>query len=234
MEKEKIYYIYIYLDPRKSGKYKYDINGKLLVLDYEPIYVGKGKDNRYEQHWGLNDLSNKFFERKLWKIKRKNLIPTIFIRENLTEDKAYKLEKTLIKIIGRNDFNEGPLCNHTKGGDGNSGKRSEELKKKQSELMKNLWNSERRKNHSKIMKKKWKNPEFKKAQCEIRKEMWENNPDSKKTKREALQKLWKDPDFRKKESKLRKKLWNPERKRKHSEVMKEKWKDPEYRKKKGV
>lgn len=235
MKKGKIYYVYIYLDPRKPGEYRYNVKGKLLALDYEPIYVGKGRGGRWEQHWILNTLPNKFLERRLWKIKEKKLVPTIFIREGLLEDKAYELEKALIEVIGRDDFKEGPLCNHTKGGDGNSGIRSEEENKKQSKLMRKYWSSsENRKNHGNKIRENWKNPEFKKAQCKIRKEAWKNNPDSKITKREALQELWKDPDFRKKEHELRKKLWNSERKRKHSEIMKEKWKDPEYRKKKGV
>jgi len=236
MKEKGKYYVYIYLDPRRPGKYKYMVDKQLLILDYEPIYVGKGKGIRYEQHWGLNNLSNKFFGRRLDKIKRKGLVPDIFIRDGLLENKALKLEKILIKIIGRDDLNEGPLCNHTDGGEGPSGAiPSEEKRKNQSKKMKRWWKDiEHRKRHSEIMKEKWKDPKFKKAQCEIRKEMWKNNPDSKITKREALQKLWEDPEFRKKESKLRKKLWTPERKRKHSKFMKEKWMDPEYGRNKGA
>ena len=38
-----IYYNYVYLDPRKPGRYIYDdINVSFL---YEPYYVGKGKIN---------------------------------------------------------------------------------------------------------------------------------------------------------------------------------------------
>jgi hypothetical protein len=36
------FYVYIYLDPRKPGKFHY---GE-YCFDYEPFYVGKGKDNR--------------------------------------------------------------------------------------------------------------------------------------------------------------------------------------------
>jgi len=39
-----IYYNYIYLDPRKPGKYNYNH----MCYLYEPIYVGKGKNNRYK------------------------------------------------------------------------------------------------------------------------------------------------------------------------------------------
>ena len=37
------FYTYVYLDPRKSGKYKYSE----YKFDYEPFYVGKGCGNRY-------------------------------------------------------------------------------------------------------------------------------------------------------------------------------------------
>ena len=48
---EKKHYVYIYLDPRNPGKYKYRIEDKILELDYEPIYVGKGFGDRYVCHW---------------------------------------------------------------------------------------------------------------------------------------------------------------------------------------
>ena len=35
---EKKYYVYIYIDPRKPGKFKY---GE-YEFDYEPFYIGKG------------------------------------------------------------------------------------------------------------------------------------------------------------------------------------------------
>ena len=45
-----IFYTYIYLDPRKPGKYEY---GDYL-FSYEPFYVGKGKGNK---HIGLKHTS---------------------------------------------------------------------------------------------------------------------------------------------------------------------------------
>jgi len=39
-------YIYVYLDPCKPGNYKY---GK-YKFDYEPFYVGKGRNNRWMVH----------------------------------------------------------------------------------------------------------------------------------------------------------------------------------------
>lgn len=45
---EELYCNYIYLDPRKPGKYQYE-NLDFCLL-YEPFYVGKDKDKRYLSH----------------------------------------------------------------------------------------------------------------------------------------------------------------------------------------
>ncbi|RLF56669.1 MAG: hypothetical protein DRN27_09210, partial [Thermoplasmata archaeon] len=43
------------------------------------------------------------------------------IKINLTEEKAFELEKKIISIIGRRNLNEGTLTNFTDGGEGTSG-----------------------------------------------------------------------------------------------------------------
>jgi hypothetical protein len=59
------FYIYIYLDPRKPGKYVYG----MYVFDYEPFYVGKGKDKQYISH--LREAVKKISEsRKDKKLRR--------------------------------------------------------------------------------------------------------------------------------------------------------------------
>jgi len=112
------FYVYIYLDQQKANKYKY---GK-YEFDYEPFYVGKGKDNRWKDHLKCT----------------KNNIPPIIIKycENMTELDALNLEKKLIKAIGRFDLKYGPLVNLTDGGDGASNV-SELTKKKLSDIYKN-------------------------------------------------------------------------------------------------
>jgi hypothetical protein len=110
------FYVYMYLDPRKPGKYKY---GDYCFL-YEPFYVGKGKDDRYNI---CKCGRSKYFINKINKIKKLSLNPIIVkFKENITENESFELEGNLIKLIGRKDLNLGPLINMTNGGDGTSGK----------------------------------------------------------------------------------------------------------------
>ena len=118
-----IFYVYIYLDPRKPGKYIYDN----YEFEYEPIYIGKGKGDRIYDHIykckGKEFIGkNKFYD-KLRKILNLGYKPIKFkIKDSLFENDAFTLEKDLIKLIGRYNLNLGPLTNLTDGGDGASGK----------------------------------------------------------------------------------------------------------------
>jgi len=59
------FYIYIYLDPRKSGRYCYDN----ICFTFEPFYIGKGKNDRWKNISGRTN----YFKNKINKI-RKNLL----------------------------------------------------------------------------------------------------------------------------------------------------------------
>ena len=74
------FYVYAYLDPRKPGKFVYGN----FIFDFEPFYVGKGKDNRITE--GLvSKRENKFKIAKINKIKKSNLdVIYLKIYENLT------------------------------------------------------------------------------------------------------------------------------------------------------
>jgi hypothetical protein len=129
------FYTYIYLDPRKKGHYCY----KNVCFLYEPIYVGKGRGDRYLRHLSsLNRKKNGHFRSKLLKILKSNLNikdHILMIGKRLTEQQAFNLEIALIKEIGRADLDSGPLVNLTEGGEGSSGcKRSIEFKKKVSQF----------------------------------------------------------------------------------------------------
>lgn len=115
VEEDNIFYNYVYLDPRKPGDYNYGY----LHFDFEPFYVGKGKNDRYLEHLNESRYNNKFKSNKIKKIKKDGLKPIILkIYDNLDEKTAFENEIHLIKIIGRHDLVLGPLTNLTDGGEG--------------------------------------------------------------------------------------------------------------------
>lgn len=109
-----MYYNYIYLDPRKPGKYTY-LNLNICFL-YEPFYVGKGSGDRYKYHlMKTNRVDNIIFKNKLNYLILNNLTPFItIINYTVSEKLSYENETTLIKNIGSNNINSiknGPLVN---------------------------------------------------------------------------------------------------------------------------
>jgi len=119
------HYIYVYLDPRKPGDYKFDD----LMLEFEPFYLGVSKnENRKDSH--LKDakffIKNGFTKksgrngRKVFKIAKilndgfEPIVKILF--DELESASAYNLEKELVSKIGRKHLNEGPLLNYLPGG----------------------------------------------------------------------------------------------------------------------
>ena len=108
------YYVYIYLDPRKPGNYEYEE----LHFTFEPFYVGKGKGNRATAHlrealgnWKPRQTKHHKYN-KLRVILDEGLLPIIQkIKEGLSEQEAYMLEERIIKQIGCEDEEKGPLTN---------------------------------------------------------------------------------------------------------------------------
>ena len=95
-----------------------------LREDKTPYYIGKGKENRIYS-------------------KQKNIKPpkdksrVIYLKQNLTEEEAFKHEIYMIDVFGRKDLGTGILHNRTDGGEGSSGCiPSEETKRKLSEVNK--------------------------------------------------------------------------------------------------
>jgi hypothetical protein len=113
-----IYYVYVYLDPRKTGKFIYKNN---YAFDEEPFYVGEGKENRYFCHIFealRNDDRGSARIHRIKQIKKDTgkFATVIKYKENLEEHEACSLEKDMIKSIGRYDLGYGPLLNLSNGG----------------------------------------------------------------------------------------------------------------------
>ena len=116
---DRRFYIYVYMDPRKPGKYKY---GE-YVFDHCPFYIGKGHSKRLYRHIKSYNLRyNMPKHSKIKKLIKLGYRPIILkYLKNLTEQEAFDYEIDMIKIIGRRDKKLGPLSNLTDGGEGISG-----------------------------------------------------------------------------------------------------------------
>ena len=79
-----------------------------LREDKTPYYIGKGKGYR---------INSK--QRNIKPPKNKSRI--IFLKQNLTEEEAFKHEIYMIDVFGRKDLGTGILHNRTDGGEGASG-----------------------------------------------------------------------------------------------------------------
>jgi hypothetical protein len=126
---DPIFYVYIYLNPLKPGKYSY-CNGN-IEFDHEPFYVGKGQGERYldhlgeaedteDQKTGEGNHHKRNIIRKIWRETGEDPI-IIFYEEALIELVAFHIEILLIAKIGRHDKKLGPLANLTDGGEGQTG-----------------------------------------------------------------------------------------------------------------
>jgi hypothetical protein len=112
------------VNPNRFYTYAY------LREDKTPYYIGKGQGNRAYKKY-----------RNIKPPKDKSRI--IFLKQNLTEEEAFKHEKYMIAVFGRKDLGTGILINKTDGGEGASGFRhSEEFKKNQTKVNKDTkwWN----------------------------------------------------------------------------------------------
>lgn len=133
------------VNPKRFYTYAY------LREDMTPYYIGKGVRNRaFIKH-----------QKGIQLPKDKTRI--IFLKQNLTEEEAFKHEIYMIAVFGRKDLGTGILYNRTNGGDGVSGR---------------IFSEDQRKNIGLDTKKKWESGVF----TESSYEKWrdaskgENNP----------------------------------------------------------
>jgi len=137
-----IYYTYAYLREDKT-----------------PYYIGKGKGNR----------AYRTRDRGIKPPKDKSRI--ILLKQNLTEEEAFKHEIYMIAVFGRKDLRTGMLRNKTNGGDGVSGAVvSDKTRRKMSEANEGKPRSkEIRKKISKAHKGKTHSEEAKRKMSELKK-----------------------------------------------------------------
>lgn len=91
------------------------------ALDGHIFYVGKGARKRA---WSSYNRST------FWKntVAKHGKVVEV-VEAGLQEWAAFELEISLIALYGRSDLGDGPLCNHSDGGDGNSNPTAETRKK---------------------------------------------------------------------------------------------------------
>lgn len=105
------FYVYVYLDPRNKGEYKYGN----FTFNYAPFYVGKGQSDRlyahlyYESYQIKSHLKYAIIEQIKQKLNRLPLI--IKVVNNVSEEVAFEVESYLINQIGRIYNSTGILTN---------------------------------------------------------------------------------------------------------------------------
>lgn len=137
------YYVYVYLNPLKPGKYQYS----KFEFEYEPFYIGMGKKQRINQHIKIslykdnNNLNKTVKDNTILKILKAEKDPIRFkLYDNVTLESAIRLEKCLIKLIGRRNLKMGTLTNLTNGGEGTVAVVYTNLQRKKcGERTKNMW-----------------------------------------------------------------------------------------------
>ena len=90
------------VNPNRFYTYAY------LREDKTPYYIGKGTGDRI---YSTNRRNN----------PPKDKSRIIFLKQNLTEEEAFRHEIYMIAVFGRKDLETGILYNKSNGGEGNSG-----------------------------------------------------------------------------------------------------------------
>jgi hypothetical protein len=117
---DEIFYNYVYLNPTKPGRYQTETVSFL----FEPLYIGKGKGNRF-QHGirAINEsksiLTNKLLYVALVRLLRNGFEPAVTVfNDCCSNDKVLEIEDGLIKHFGRRGIEDfGVLCNRALGGE---------------------------------------------------------------------------------------------------------------------
>lgn len=202
---DPVFYVYVYLDPRKPGNYVY---GE-YEFDYEPFYIGKGCNGRAYIHLKGNGY-NKFFDRKIKKIQRVCKCDPIIIKykEILMEQSSLDLEIKMIATIGRHDLKLGPLCNLTDGGDGFYNL-SEDVEKKRCNGIKKMWLNDKYKERMRQKQIESQNKSEVKEKLRLLSKEIQNRPEISENKSKKQKELWANEIYRAKRKELMKNKISP-------------------------
>jgi hypothetical protein len=138
---ENIFYVYVLMDTRRVGPFKYSD----YEFSHEPYYIGKGSGNRRFDHLKYAKRHHKLpglKDKRTRDIIRETLSDPIIrvFASDMVESAAFDAEINLISVIGRVDCGTGPLLNQTSGGDGGSGHiQSPALRLRRSQIAKIWW-----------------------------------------------------------------------------------------------
>jgi hypothetical protein len=91
------------VNPNRFYTYAY------LRVDRTPYYIGKGNGDRV------------YYKSKYEVKPPKDKSRILFLKQNITEEEAFRHEKYMIAVFGRKDLGTGILRNRTDGGEGSSG-----------------------------------------------------------------------------------------------------------------
>lgn len=136
----------------------------------QPFYIGIGKDERYYFRATKKSQRNIHWKR----IVAKTDYRVEILMDDITYDEAKAKEIEFIKLYGRINLSNGPLCNMTDGGEGNVGYiPTEETRKKLSNSIKE-WNKNRVRSEKEI------------KSLSQRMKLYQNDPDFIRKKNEGL------------------------------------------------
>jgi len=159
------------VNPNRFYTYAY------LREDRTPYYIGKGKGDRA-------------YKRNRTGIKPpKDKSRIILLKQNITEEEAFKHEIYMIDVFGRKDLGTGILINRTNGGDGVSGLiHNKEVKERMSKSHRGKVRSEETKKRMSESKKGENHPNYGKSHSE---ETKRKQSEAHRGEKNYLCKLWK-------------------------------------------
>lgn len=120
------FYVYVYLDPRKPGRFQYSDVSFL----FEPFYVGKGSKGRLYSHLKRYPKGHRTAKIRRIRAETGKDPFVVCLYPGGTEEEAFQLESRFVAEIGRDDLGTGTLVNKTDGGEGSiNPNRSDEWRK---------------------------------------------------------------------------------------------------------